>query len=74
MVLSIFGMVAELPVTPVADTITSRSFACSMLLIGLVCQVTQICCCLPMLPIHSNLRGSYFAAGLSNSGSISSAL
>src|SRR3954470_15117543 len=67
-------MVDALPVAPVEETITSRSLACSMALIGLVCQVRQICCCLPMLPIHSNLRGSYFACGLLNSGSISSEL
>jgi hypothetical protein len=72
--LSIFGMVAELPVAPVAETTTSRCLAWSMVLTGLVCQVTQICCCLPMLPIHSSSRASYLTAGLPNSGSSSSVL
>src|SRR5262245_16121881 len=63
-VLRIFGSVAELPVAPVAATVTSLVLACSMVLIGLVCQVAQMFCCLEMLPTDSSLRGSNRAAGL----------
>src|SRR6478752_8424063 len=48
--LRIRGMVARSPDEPVADTVTSRSRACSMVLISLVCQVAQMVCCLAMLP------------------------
>jgi hypothetical protein len=44
--------------TPVAATGTSRLVASASVLIGLPIQVTQIACCLSVLPIHSNLRGS----------------
>src|SRR5258705_6646637 len=72
--LRIFGKVAESLVAPVAATVTSRVRACAMVLIGLVCQVAQMFCCLEILPTDSNRRGSKRATGLPNSGSGNSEL
>ena len=48
--------------------------ASSMLFTGLVCQVMQIFCCLPMLPTQAKSRDLYLADLLPNSGSTMSAL
>ena len=54
--LSIFGTIAVFEVAPAAATMTSRSRASAMVLIGLVCQVAQTFSSLPMLPSHLKLQ------------------
>jgi hypothetical protein len=55
--LSTRGMIAVLVGAAAAATITSRCCACCMVLIGLVCQVAQTFCSLPMEPIQLSLAG-----------------
>ena len=63
-------MIAEFEVAAAAATITSRSRAWAMVLIGLVIQVAQTFSSLPMLPSQLSFCASKRAPGLPNSGSI----
>src|SRR5215470_11739474 len=53
------------PELPTTNSLSNRSCA---VLIGDVCQATQIAVALFMLPIHCISRGSNFAPGAPNSG------
>jgi hypothetical protein len=63
------GIFAELPVAPVAETVRTFFLACSSVLIGLVCQVTQTACNLPSEPSQFSLNTSNLAPRLPISGS-----